>query len=149
MKRDSVSVYKYMRRDTPCTPLPRYVVVPILDHLLSSHQLRMYLVDSHFLNQNYIKALMSYSLKCKYSRKYISKRKSKWYCRMKWTFRKAALINNLIIQCTKATFVKASSCLVARIVSFDNAGLHLLTYRILEPYPTKHMVLDLSHVISH
>ena len=31
-----------------------------------------------------------------------------------------------------ATFAKKSSCLVARIVTFDTAGLHLLTFRILE-----------------
>ena len=54
----------------------------------------------------------------------------------------------LVILCTKATFVKTSSCLVARIVSFDNAGLHPLTFRIFEPYPCKYIVLDLSHV-SH
>ena len=50
---------------------------------------------------------------------------------------------------TGATFVKKNSCLVARIVSFDTAGLHLLTFRILEPYPSKDIELDLSHVISH
>ena len=36
-----------------------------------------------------------------------------------------------------ATFVKKNSCLVARIVSFDTVGLHPLTFRILEPYPSK------------
>ena len=50
---------------------------------------------------------------------------------------------------TEATFVKINSCLVVRIVSFDTAGLHLLTFRILEPYPSKDIELDLSHVISH
>ena len=35
---------------------------------------------------------------------------------------------------TGATFVKRNSGLVARIVSFDTAGLHLLTFRILELY---------------
>ena len=39
--------------------------------------------------------------------------------------------------CTEAIFLKKSSSLVARIVSFDPAGLHLLTLRILEPYPSK------------
>ena len=49
-----------------------------------------------------------------------------------------------------ATFVKKNSCLVARIVSFDTVGqLHLLTFCILEPYPSKDIALDLSHVISH
>ena len=50
---------------------------------------------------------------------------------------------------TGATFVKKNSCLVARIVSFDTAGLHLHTFRFLEPYPSKDIELDLSHVISH
>ena len=48
-----------------------------------------------------------------------------------------------------ATLVKKNSCLVARIVSFDTAVLHLLTFCILEPYPSKDIDLDLSHVISH
>ena len=51
--------------------------------------------------------------------------------------------------CTGATFVKKNSCLVARIVSFDTAGLHLLTFPILEPYASKNIELDLSHVTSH
>ena len=49
--------------------------------------------------------------------------------------------------CKGATFVKKNSCLVTRIVSFDTAGLALLTLRILEPYPLKDIELDLSHVI--
>ena len=48
--------------------------------------------------------------------------------------------------CTGATFVKKTSCLVARI---DTAGLHVHTFRILEPYPSKDIELDLSHVISN
>ena len=48
-----------------------------------------------------------------------------------------------------ATFVKKNSSLVARIVLFDIAGLHLLTFRILEPYPSKDIEFDLSHAISH
>ena len=50
--------------------------------------------------------------------------------------------------CTGATLVK-KNCLVARIVSFDTVALHLFTSRILEPYPSKDIALDLSHVISH
>ena len=50
---------------------------------------------------------------------------------------------------TGATFVKKNSCLVLRIISFDTASLHLLTFRILEPYPSKDIELDLSHIISH
>ena len=49
---------------------------------------------------------------------------------------------------TGVTFVK-KNCLVARIVSFDTAGLHLITFHILEPYPSKDTELNPSHVISH
>ena len=54
-----------------------------------------------------------------------------------------------LMLCTWTTFVKKKSCLVARIVSFDTVGLYLLTFLILEPYPSKDIALDLSHVISH
>ena len=56
--------------------------------------------------------------------------------------------NNTVsaVFCTGATFVRKSSCLFARIVSFDTAGLHLPTFCFLEPYPSKHTGLDLSHV---
>ena len=37
--------------------------------------------------------------------------------------------------CTGANFVKKNSCLVARIVSFDTAGLHLLTFGIFGTDP--------------
>ena len=47
---------------------------------------------------------------------------------------------------TGATFVKKNSFLVARIVTFGTAGLHLLTFRILEPYPSRDIDLDLSYV---
>ena len=52
-----------------------------------------------------------------------------------------------VMLCTGATFVNKNSCLVARIASFDAAGVHLLTLYILEPYPSKDVALDLSHVI--
>ena len=48
---------------------------------------------------------------------------------------------------TGATFVK-KNCLVARTVPFDTVGRHLLTFRISEPYPSKDIALDLSHVLS-
>ena len=44
---------------------------------------------------------------------------------------------------------KKNSCLVTRIVLFNTAGLRLLTFRILELFPSKYIALDLSHVISH
>ena len=46
-----------------------------------------------------------------------------------------------VMLCTEATFVKKNSCLVARIVPFDTVGLHLLTFCILEPYPSKDIAL--------
>ena len=52
-----------------------------------------------------------------------------------------------VILCTGASFAKKKSYLVARIVSFDTAGLHLLTFRVLESYSSKDIELDLSHVI--
>ena len=52
-----------------------------------------------------------------------------------------------VMLCTGATFVKKNSCFVARIVSFDTVGLHLLTFRILEPYSSKDIALNLSHVL--
>ena len=51
--------------------------------------------------------------------------------------------------CTQATFVKKNFCLVGRIVLFDTASLHLQIFRILEPYPSKDIELDLSHLIPH
>ena len=54
-----------------------------------------------------------------------------------------------VMFCIGAAFAKKNSCLAARIVPFDTVGLHLLTFRILEPYPSKDIALDLSHVISH
>ena len=50
-----------------------------------------------------------------------------------------------VMLCTGATLVKINSCLVARIVSFDTAGL-LLTFRILESYPFKDIELDISEL---
>ena len=50
---------------------------------------------------------------------------------------------------TGAIFAKKNFCLVARIVPYYTAGLHLLTFHILEPYSSKDITLGLSHVISH
>ena len=54
-----------------------------------------------------------------------------------------------VMVCTGVTFVRKNSSLVARIVSVDTESLHLLTFYILEPYPSTDIELDLSHVISH
>ena len=53
----------------------------------------------------------------------------------------------LVMLFTGAAFVKKNSCLVATIVLFDTAGLHLLSFHVLEPYLSKDIELDLSHVI--
>ena len=47
-----------------------------------------------------------------------------------------------VMLCTRATIVKKISYLVARIVSFGTAQLDLLTFHILEPYPSKDIELD-------
>ena len=54
-----------------------------------------------------------------------------------------------IILCKGANFAKKNSCLGARIVPYYIVGLHLLTFHILELYPSKDIALGLSHVISH
>ena len=54
-----------------------------------------------------------------------------------------------LMLCTETTFVKKNSCLVARIVSFDTAGLHLLTFHSFKLYPSEDIAPDVSHVISH
>ena len=50
---------------------------------------------------------------------------------------------------TAANFAKKNSCLVARIVSYYTAGLHLFIFHILEPYPSKYIALGFSYVILH
>ena len=77
---------------------------------------------------------------------------------MKKAFRRETLIKNPIIQCQLcgsyvsyhgSYFCKEKLRLVATIVSFDTAGLHLLTFPILEPYPSKDIEIDFSQVISY
>ena len=41
---------------------------------------------------------------------------------------------------TRTTLAKKDSYLVARIIAFDNVGLHLLNFFILDPYPPKDIV---------
>ena len=50
--------------------------------------------------------------------------------------------------CMGDTFVKENSCLVARKVT-DTVDLHLLIFRILDPYSPKNIAYDFSHVISY
>ena len=53
---------------------------------------------------------------------------------MKQIFRGAVLIKKPIVKC-RLCFSKEK--LLLRIVSIDTVGLHLLTFRILELYPSK------------
>ena len=53
-----------------------------------------------------------------------------------------------VMLCTGANFAKKNSCFVVRIVRYYTAGLHLLTFHILEPYPSKDIAIGLSHGIS-
>ena len=50
---------------------------------------------------------------------------------------------------TGSKSVKKKSYLVARIVSFHTANLHLVTFRILKTYLSNHIELGIGHVISH
>ena len=96
-------------------------------------------MDGLFLNQktnNNIR--ISYSLKYKHSKKeYIlyEKIKSKANSTMS------------VMLCTGANFAKKNSYLVAIILPYYTAGLHLLAFHILEPYPSKDVAPCLSHVI--
>ena len=55
-----------------------------------------------------------------------------------------------VILSTGANFAKKNSCLVARIVPYYTAGLHLLTFHILEQYPYQDGLKDLvSVMLSH
>ena len=73
MKRDSVSAYVHMRRDTP---LPLYAPVHIFNDPPPFPQLRTYLMDALFLNQKTNKNIrISYSMKYKHSKKKIFTKK--------------------------------------------------------------------------
>ena len=50
--------------------------------------------------------------------------------------------------CAGATFPKNNPCLVAKIVPYYTVSLHLLTFHVLKPYPSKDIAPGLSHVIS-
>ena len=52
-----------------------------------------------------------------------------------------------VMLCMGATFVKKNYCLVVSIVSFDAVGLHLLTFRILEPCSSKDIIILMA--LSH
>ena len=54
-----------------------------------------------------------------------------------------------LMNCTGAAFVKKNSCLVARTVSSDTAGLHLITFGILKPYPSKDIELNDAIIVPY
>ena len=73
MKRDSVSEYVHMSRDTP---VPLYAPVYILDDPHPFPQLHTYLMDGLFLNQKINRNIrISYLLKYKHSKKRFFKKK--------------------------------------------------------------------------
>ena len=51
--------------------------------------------------------------------------------------------------CAGVTLVKKSPAWFLEYIFIDTAGLHLLTFRILESYPFKDIEFDLRHVTSH
>ena len=73
---------------------------------------------------------------------------------MKQTFRRAVInkesnITMSVTLFTGVTLVKKNYCLVTRVVSIGTAGANLLTFHILELYPSKDIALHLSDVFSH
>ena len=54
-----------------------------------------------------------------------------------------------VMLCIGATFVKTNSCpvAIARIVSFDTAGLYLLTFLILKLFPSQSRYLTLMTLL--
>ena len=64
---------------------------------------------------------------------------------MKQSLRTEALNKNHI----RVLILKKNSYLVARIVLFDTAGLYLLTFRVLEPYSSKDIELDLYVILRY
>ena len=130
-----------MRRDIP---LLLYTPIHILDDPPPFFELRRYLMDGIFLNQKTNnKIRISYSLKYKHSKKeYILYKKNKKKI-------KKTIVQMSVMLCTGASFAKKNSWLVARIVPYYTAYLHLLTFHILEPYPSKSIALGLSHVILY
>ena len=103
-------------------------------------QLRTYLMHGLLNEKTNNNIQISYSLKYKHSKKehiLYEKKYQKTNSTMS------------VMLCTGTSFAKKSCCLVTRIVPYYIAGLHLLTFHILEPCPPKDIALGLSHVISH
>ena len=141
IKIKSVSAHVQMRCDTP------YYWAHFGWNPPSPYQMRLYIIDGPFLNQETCKEIRI----CIHWNIIIRKHK---FLYEKINIQESSINKKsnkkmLLILCTWAAFIKIKSCLVARIVSFDNKGLHLLFYRILEQYPFKDIETDISHVVSH
>ena len=136
---------KCVRTREPWQPLPLCAAASILDELSSRHQLRTYLTDdSPFFNKKHIKTL---KFRIHWN---TDIRKNKFlYENINGSVGKNNIQECRINQKTRELLLSKNSCLIARIVLFDTAGLHPLTFHILESYPPKDIELDLSHVISH
>ena len=102
-------------------------------------QLRTYLMDGLFVNQRTNQNIgISYSLNYKHSKKNSLR---KMVVQDEINIQGSSINQKLnsamsVMLCTGATFVKKNS-----VASFnDTVGLHLLTFRILEPYPSKNIL---------
>ena len=153
MKKFSVSEHVHMRRDTssPCTQLYAFWMTP--SPSLFSRQLCVYVIDGLFLNQK----TKTFQYRIQWN---INIRTNKFLYEKIYgvldeiNIQKRGInqkSNNAmpVVLCNGATSIKENCCLATRIVSFHTAGLHLLTFRILESNPFKDIDLDLSHVIWH
>ena len=121
---------------------------------LHSPHLLKYLMDGLPLNRKTNKNIgISNSLKYKHSKKK-SLRKKYMIVQDEINLQEISINQKpnstmSVMLCAGATFVNKKLCLVARIVSFDTVGLYLLTFHILEPYLSKDIAFDLSHVVPH
>ena len=95
---------------------------------------------------------ISYSLKTNIRKKYIYKEING---SVRWENIQGSSIDQKsngtmsVMLFTGATLVKKNFCLVARIVSCDTVGLHLLTFHILEPYTDPNIMDLISVTLSH
>ena len=128
-----------MRRDTS---LLLYAPIHILDDPPPFLEWRTFLMDGIFLNEK-----TNDNIRISYSPKY--KHPKKEYILYKKKTKKKTSSKISVMLCTGANFAKKNSCLVAIIVPYYTAGLHLLTFHILEPYLFKDIALGLSHIISY
>ena len=129
MKRDIVSAYVHIRRDTP---LPLSTPVHILNETPSIPRVAL-VMNGIFLNQKTNKNIrMSHSLKYKHSKKNL--------------YEKIKVVQDEIsIQGSSyVSYAFYGRCIVARIVSFDTARRRLVTFRISEPCPSTDILTPMT-----